>query len=91
MGFLDKLLTKEAKKLISNVVDNVVDNVADTINDTINPNQSSYKDVKPSDSNSNQSSYTDKSTVANSNYYDTIQYSVTIAMPFADTLASGML
>lgn len=40
MGFLDNLLKKEARKLISNVVDNVVDNMADSIGDAINPKSS---------------------------------------------------
>lgn len=38
MGFLDNLLSKEARKIISNVVDNVVDKVVDNINDNMNSN-----------------------------------------------------
>ena len=36
MGFLDRLLSREAKKIISNVVDNVVDKVKDNVNDNMN-------------------------------------------------------
>lgn len=36
MGFLERLLKKEARKIISSVVDDVVDNVIDTIRDSDN-------------------------------------------------------
>lgn len=35
MGFLDQLLKKETRKIISNVVDSVVDNVSDSISSSI--------------------------------------------------------
>lgn len=35
MGFLDNLLNKEARKIISSVVDSVVDNVTDSIKDNL--------------------------------------------------------
>lgn len=35
MGFLDNLLKKETRRIISNVVDSVVDNVTDSISDSI--------------------------------------------------------
>lgn len=40
MGFLDNLLKREARKIISGVMDNVVDNVMDNINESMNSNKS---------------------------------------------------
>lgn len=39
MGFLDNLLKKEARKIISNVVDDVTDNVSDSIRSIIRPGE----------------------------------------------------
>lgn len=43
MGFLDKILNKEAKKLISNVVDNMVDTVVDSARDVLNQSSGSSR------------------------------------------------
>ncbi len=41
MGFLDNLLKREARKIISNVVDNVVDTALDSLNSSMKPTNSS--------------------------------------------------
>lgn len=41
MGFLDRLLKKEARKLVAGVLDEVVDSVTDNIRDSIRENKSS--------------------------------------------------
>ena len=41
MGFLDNLLKKETRKIISNVVDSVVDNVVDNVKGAVRGNNSS--------------------------------------------------
>lgn len=43
MGFFDKILNKEAKKLISNVVDNMVDTVVDSARDVLNQSSGSSR------------------------------------------------
>lgn len=50
MGFLDQLLKKETRKIISSVMDGVVDNVVDTIKDSMNSNQASSTEKKVSTS-----------------------------------------
>lgn len=37
MGFLENLIRRETRKLVSNVVDNVVNTVVDNVSDVINP------------------------------------------------------
>lgn len=39
MGFLDRLLKKEARKLVSGVLDEVIDNVTDNIRDSMRENR----------------------------------------------------
>ncbi len=47
MGFLDNLLSKGAKKLISNVVDNTVDRITDKFDEKTGNNSSSNETAKP--------------------------------------------
>lgn len=44
MGFLDRLLKKEARNIISSVVDDVVDNVIDTMHDSGSASRSGDED-----------------------------------------------
>lgn len=56
MGFLDNLLKKETRKIISNVVDNVVDKVVDNINDSMNSDKPSGNEISQQNNNSYSSS-----------------------------------